>query len=234
MAMYSTEYPAHAPNNGRRGGLIVLGLGLLLMAALVAWLVLRPPPPPLRAEPEVLAIKVLPPPPPPPPQPQPQTPVPQTQAQVVDVPRLDQPEFKQETAAADDQSPAEPGPLGVDGAGSGSGDAFGLIGGGSSGWDGSGHGSGTGSGYAWYSALLKSQAQQAIQKSRRLTSRRYEIAVQVWIGANGEIERVELMDSTGRPDLDAALQDALLGIRQLSRERPAEMPQPVVIRVTSL
>jgi len=231
MAAQSSEFPVHTAS-GQRGGLAMLGLGLLLMTALVVWLLRRPPPVPHAPEPEVLAIKVLPPPPPPPPPPQ--TSTPPDPAKAVEVAKVPQPEFKPETPQPEDQSPPEPGPLGVDGPGNGPGDGFGLIGGGSSGWDGTGNGTGNGSGFGWYSALLKSRAQDTVQKSRRLTSRRYEIAVQVWIGPDGVIERVALMDSTGRDDLDQALRDALLGIHQLPRARPDGMPQPIVIRVTSL
>jgi protein TonB len=55
----------------------------------------------------------------------------------------------------------------------------------------------------------------------------------VWIDAAGKIGRIALVDKTGDPKVDELLKDVLQNLRALRAGPPADMPQPVKIRVTS-
>eukprot|EP01035_Chromulina_nebulosa_P059409 gene59409-81317_t len=127
-----------------------------------------------------------------------------------------------------------PGPPALDAKGTGAGDAFGLQGkeGGADyrvGGDGSG-GTGTGNRLGWYTTLLQQRAQGAVQRQRRLLEARFAITVQIWLAPDGSTERVELLRSTGRPELDRLLKDTLKNMPKLSEPPPKDLPQPAVIR----
>src|SRR5215813_6001505 len=98
----------------------------------------------------------------------------------------------------------------------GEGDAFNLAGnpggrgiltGGGLG-DGSGIGSGDSRGgrYAWYYAKIASELEEAFRKSSRLRTAETRVELRVWADSSGRITRVQLVRSTGKPELDEALQ----------------------------
>jgi protein TonB len=57
--------------------------------------------------------------------------------------------------------------------------------------------------------------------------------VKVWIDGSGQVARAALVDSTGDAHADEVLKEALKGMRALRDTPPADMPQPMKIRVTS-
>jgi protein TonB len=57
--------------------------------------------------------------------------------------------------------------------------------------------------------------------------------VKVWIDSGGAITRAALVDSTGDAHADDVLKQALNSMRALRAAPPADMPQPVKVRVTS-
>ena len=141
---------------------------VLLIAALTAlavWLyrLLGEPAEPTKKR-AVQQIELLkPPPPPPPPKTPPPPPPPPQEQQKIDVPKPDAPP----------EQPADappPGPnLGVDAAGSGSGDGFGLVGKpGGGDLIGGGGGGGGGNRFAWYGALVKERITDAVLKDKKL------------------------------------------------------------------
>lgn len=167
----------------------------------------------------------LPPPPPKPPEEKPPEP------EVKDEVKIDQP---QETPEPQADAPP-PGPdLGVDAEGSGSGDGFGLVG-----KKGAGDliGGAGGNPWAWYDALVNdavnSAFQAALGREKALKNKNYKVIVKVWIDGSGQVTRAALVDSTGDTRADEVLKDALKGMRALRDGPPADMPQPMKIRVTS-
>ena len=167
----------------------------------------------------------LPPPPLKPPEEKPPEP------EVKDEVKIDQP---QETPEPQADAPP-PGPdLGVDAEGSGSGDGFGLVGkkGGADLIGGTG-----GNPWAWYDALVNdavsSAFQAALGREKALKNKNYKVIVKVWIDGGGQVTRAALVDSTGDTRADEVLKDALKGMRALRDGPPADMPQPMKIRVTS-
>jgi protein TonB len=57
--------------------------------------------------------------------------------------------------------------------------------------------------------------------------------VKVWIDARGQISRIALADTTGDAKVDELVKDVLQNLRALREAPPADMPQPIKIRVTS-
>jgi protein TonB len=172
---------------------------------------------PKRDVPQVVKIIRPPPPeelpPPPPPEEKVEEPLPQ------DVP---------EPEAAEEAPPGEQ--LGLDAEGVAGGDAFGLaarrggadiIGGGG------------GAAFAWYTGMIKDGILDALSEDERVRKGNYRLTVRVWLAQDGRVERIALADSTGNPQLDAAIEQALTRVRRLREGPPLEMPQPVTLRIVS-
>lgn len=168
---------------------------------------------------------IKPPPPPPPPPEKPPEPV------VKEEIKLSEPEPEPMDQA--DEPP--PGPdLGIDAEGTGSGDGFGLVGkkGGADLIGGS-----RGNPWAWYDAIVNdavnSAFQDALSREKALKDKTYKVIVKVWIDASGKVSRIALVDKTGDSKVDDLLKDVLESLRALREGPPADMPQPLKIRVTS-
>ena len=128
-----------------------------------------------------------------------------------------------------------PGPdLAVDAEGTGSGDSFGLVGkkGGADLIGGSG-----GNPWAWYDGILNeavnSAFRDALERESALKDKNYKVVVKVWIDRTGKIGRIVLVEKTGDPKVDELLASVLQNLQALREPPPADMPQPVKIRVTS-
>src|SRR5215471_19780382 len=106
-----------------------------------------------------------------------------------------------------------------------------LSGGGLGDGTGGGIGSGTGSRYAWYYAKIASELEQAFRKSQRLKTADTRVELRVWADSSGRITRVQLVRSTGKPELDEALQ-AVVGLR-LRDPPPPDIPMPMIARFTA-
>ena len=124
----------------------------------------------------------------------------------------------------------------------GEGDAFnlagnpggrGLLSGGGLG-DGTGElgsGDGAGSRYGWYYAKLASQIEDAYRRSKRISTASARVEIRVWADRSGRISRVELVRSTGDPELDDAIR-SVVGLR-LRDPPPPDIPMPMLARFTA-
>jgi protein TonB len=162
--------------------------------------IIRPPPPPENE----------PPPPPPPPE------------EKVDLP---EPQPEPEPSA----EPPAGEQLGVDAAGTGAGDGFGLVGR-PGGRDLLATG---GSAYAWYAGVIKNEILQHLTDDKRLRNGSYSVMVKVWVRDDGSVERATLAGSSGNPDRDAVIEGALARLTRLSQGPPRDMPQPISLRIVS-
>ena len=172
-------------------------------------------------------ITLIKPPPPPPPPPEQKPPEPVVKEEI----KISEPDPEPMDQA--DEPP--PGPdLGVDAEGSGSGDGFGLVGkkGGADLIGGRG-----GNPWAWYDGIvneaLNSAFQDALSREKELKDKSDKVVVKVWIDARGQISRIALADTTGDAKVDELVKDVLQNLRALREAPPADMPQPIKIRVTS-
>lgn len=166
--------------------------------------IIRPPPPP--PEPEVK-------PPPPPPE------------EEVDVP---EPQAEPEPTPSNEPPPGEQ--LGVDAEGGAGGDGFGLVGrkGGRDLLAGSG-----GSAYTWYAGLLKNEILGELNALDAARDGAYSVVVRIWVRPDGTVERFNLAQSSGNRDRDRAIEAALARIERISQAPPADMPQPISLRIVS-
>lgn len=179
---------------------------------------------------DVVTVRLVQPPPPPPPPPKQEEPTketPQPKPEPMEEPvRTETPPPLAAPSAA---MPGPAGPPGVAGLPSG-GSGIGIPGGGG----GIGGGGGGGNPFGSYAALLQSRVQSAVQRQPALRRTRYRIEVQVWLTEDGAPNRVELLSSLGSKELDKQFRETLLGITRLPQAPPADMPQPIVLKVNSL
>lgn len=213
----STRKPAWV----RWGGVAV---GLVAAVLIALWLkdMLTPKGPVQKMK--VQQITLVRPPPPPPPPPEEKPPEPEIKEEV----KLDEP---QPTPDEPQQADAPP-PDGI-----AEGPAGGMatdIARGVPTLPGSGGG---GNPWAWYDALVNEAVNSAVQaalgREKALKNRNYKVIVKVWIDGGGQVTRAALVDSTGDARVDEVLKEALNGMRALRDGPPADMPQPMKIRVTS-
>jgi outer membrane biosynthesis protein TonB len=182
----------------------------------------------------VVQISVLVPPPlPPSPPPEVKTPKPADKPPelvVRDHQKPPEPERQQQA----EQAPVSRESPGPDLKGIGSGESIDLAGnkGGESGPT-IGGGGGDRARFGWFASAIENQLKDHLQKNETLRRSGYQITIRLWIRNDGWIERYELVDSVGNPELDRGLRTALEGMPRLERRPPAEMPQPVTLRITA-
>lgn len=61
----------------------------------------------------------------------------------------------------------------------------------------------------------------------------YKLPVSLWVRTDGSIERFELDASSGNPDVDTRLRQALSQFRGFRNPPPAGLPQPIRLQVTN-
>lgn len=198
--------------------LAIGGLGILL-AVLLVWFwahsMLAAKPTQVRQVPQVVQI-IRPPPPdvPPPPPPPPdkvEEPLPQ------DAP---------EPQPAADNAPEQ---LGLDADASAGGDAFGLVA-----RKGGADLVGTGTAiFGRYTSLLKDAILDKLSEDERIRRGSYSVVVRVWVAGDGRVERVALMQSSGRKELDSEIEQQLTRLAKVNESPPIEMPQPVTLKIVS-
>lgn len=193
-------------------------------------------PPPRRVQ-EFTVVTIAPPPPPPPPPPPEVQPPPEPQ--MTEMQPIVEPEIKQEApvdepneappSAADEPPPS--GPLGMDKAAEGPGDRFGLVGrpGGRGFLNGGGGG---GSRWAGFVGAVQQQIEAALRANPKTRGVEMQVRVRLWADATGRVHRVQLVSSTGNAEIDAAVRDEALASLTLRTPPPADMPMPVVARIT--
>ncbi|QIM50728.1 energy transducer TonB family protein [Hydrogenophaga crocea] len=213
----------------RYARLVLVALLAALAIALVVWLyqLFSKPAegPRKRAVQEIELVK--PPPPPPPPKTPPPPPPPQQQEKI-DVPK---PAASPAPTPAPDAQP--PGPTSSL-PGNGSGDAFGLPPGDGRASIGPVGGGGGGDRFAWYGALVRERITEAILRDEKLRKAQdYQRVVNVWVSASGAVTRVELVGAAAQPELDEALRLALRNLAPVREGAPADMPQPIRLRVSA-
>lgn len=80
-----------------------------------------------------------------------------------------------------------------------------------------------------YGEELKSDILTALHRDPVAGRGRYEITLRVWVDSQGAVVRSKLAVSTGSPEQDSAILQAVSGV-SLNRPPPEDMPQPVSFR----
>jgi protein TonB len=168
----------------------------------------------------VQEIHVIRPPPPPPDLPPPPPPPPEEKV-------IPEPEKQPDPTRSDEPPPGDQ--LGLDTQGSSGGDAFGLLGR-KGGRDLLASG---GSAFSWYAGLLKNEIIEQLGNEKQARGSEYSVIVRVWVRDDGTIDRVRIVQSSGNRDRDRAIEAALSRITRVSQAPPADMPQPISLRIVS-
>lgn len=208
---------------------IALGVVLVAFVGMVAWGALSLIGDTKTSKKRVVNITLValpPPPPPPPPPPEEKLPEPEVKEEV----KLPEPEQQQ----AEEAAPASE-ELGLDAEASGSGDSFGLAAkkGGKDITQLGGPLTVNRAQFAWFTGLVQGQLQEQLHKNAKLRRADYRIVVRVWFTDDGRIDHYELVGSSGNAEIDRNLKLAMEEMPRLKQAPPADMPQPVKLRVTS-
>ncbi|WP_075792235.1 energy transducer TonB family protein [Massilia putida] len=209
------------------------GLVLLALAGALLWSMLgtkgkaAPKPPKI-----ALLTPDTPPPPPPPPKFEKKPDPPKEQKEM----KVDQPvQQKVEQAPSPElkmDGPAGDGPSAF-AAGNITSEDLSKIGNGKGGPGGPGEAGGLFNPFDSYSNQLKGELKRYLGKQAALKRRQYEVGIKVWVGADGKLQRFELMGSAGDDDVDAALRAAITALPAFSLPPPSRMPQPIKLRVST-
>lgn len=193
---------------------------MLLVGGAAFWLIRKfihsAPAPQRQVAQEIRVIR----PPPPPPDVEPPPPPPPEE-------KVDIPEPEPDPQRSDEPPPGEQ--LGLDAEGTAGADGFGLAAR-PGGRDLLASG---GSAYAWYAGLLKNEILERLQEDELARKGSYTVLVRIWVRRDGAVERVALAQSSGNADRDRAIEQALSRISRLQQAPPADMPQPVSLRIVS-
>ena len=157
-----------------------------------------------------------------PPPPPPDLPPPPPPEEKVDVPQ----------PKPDPAQPSQPPPgqrLGLDADANGGGDAFGLL----ANKGGRDLLAGGGSAFAWYAGLLKDQILSQLNGDTSARRGEYALVVQVWVRGDGSIDRVRVAQGSGDHARDQAIEQALSRLGRLNQAPPADMPEPISLRIVS-
>lgn len=92
---------------------------------------------------------------------------------------------------------------------------------------------GGGSKYGRYAAQVQSRVVEALRAHRKTKSAALQIQVRIWADSTGRVTRAVLNGSSGDPAVDAAIQNDILTGLQLTSPPPADMPMPIVMRITA-
>ena len=210
------------PKTRRYLTLGLAGLSVTLIAAgtfaLMRNFLSSPAGPPQKVVQEIHLIR-----PPPPPPDLPPPPPPPPEEKVVDVHERDKPD----PTPSNEPPPGEQ--LGLDADGTAGGDAFGLVGN-KGGRELLGQG---GSAYVWYAGLVKNQILEQLNTEKQAHRGEYSLMVRVWVRNDGSIDRVRVVEGSGNRERDQAIEAALTRMGRLSQAPPADMPEPINLRIVS-
>jgi periplasmic protein TonB len=224
--MNQLREPAPQPGFWRRHGgrwltagavlAVLAGLGLLF------WHLLTDTASTKRQVAETPMLMLPPPPPPPEPEPEPQ-PEPEPPEEVAQAPEPLEPLKPAEEAPAPDTSD----PVTMDAEGQAGSDSFGIR----SGSGGGMSGAGAGGGNASYGRYLGYVLQQAIARDERARRLAFRLQVDIWLGPGGELSRVELVQSSGNEEADAAVLAALRALGRIDERPPASLAFPARVSI---
>lgn len=206
-----------------------IGVVLVLLIGVAVFLLQGLFEKPVQAKKQIQQVSIIQPPPPPPPPPEQPPPPPEVKEEKIEEP---EPEPEPKEAQAEEAPPGEE--LGVDAEGGAGGDAFGLVG--KKGGRGL-IGGGGGNAILWYGGQLSKGIERELDKllaDSKARQTAYSVILSVWVGADGRVNRAELVDSSGKPEVDAELRAALGKLSfSVQKAPPEDMPQPLKIRFTS-
>jgi periplasmic protein TonB len=161
-------------------------------------------------------------PPPPPPKPPDKPPDPPKVREEVKIEEQPKPADK-----PDDAKPASDKSLALDAQGGAGSDGFGLAG-----RVGGADLLASGGGGAYYTGLLQRQLFESLMRSKELKGHQFQVLVRIELGADGKVQRSELLSGSGDKDIDRKIETALSETPALKEVPPANL-RTVEIRLTN-
>jgi protein TonB len=203
----------------------LIGAALAILIGVAVYLVQGMFEKPAQTKKQIQQISIVQPPPPPPPPPEIKPPPPPE----VKEEKIEEPEPEPETP--EPEAPPASEDLGVDAEGGAGSDGFGLVGK----KGGRGLIGGGGNAFIYYGQQMQREIADALQRSLGDAARakKYAVVANIWIAPDGALSRAELSGASGDAAVDAALREALAGLRLRLPAPPPGMPQPVKIRIRS-
>ncbi len=209
----------------------LIGGGLLVLLVAILVFVFRESfEKPAQSKKQVQQISVVRPLPPPPPPPKPEIKPPEVKEEE----KIPEPEPAPEPETPEPEAEPPPGDqLGVDANGAAGSDGFGLVG--KKGGAGLIGGGGGGNAIIWYGQHVAKELTSELDSALKDRARhsKYSAVVLVWISPDGNISKVELANSSGTPEIDVALREAISKVHGRFKPPPERMPQPLKVRIRS-
>jgi protein TonB len=84
-----------------------------------------------------------------------------------------------------------------------------------------------------YAQAATKALNEHLLREKALRQSDFRLSVNLWLQADGRLQRAELLGSTGDPQLDSALRDALQRFPGASAPLPDRMTQPLRLRVSN-
>lgn len=199
---------------------VVIGVGLVVKNLLDA------PPATKRQVAKISILPDTPPPPPPPPKEEKKPPPPKEEPKQV----MREEPVKQDVPKQDQQIKME-GP---------SGDGPSAFGAGAITQDYKGGTPGSGDGGGVNRLVMNSYANAAtralndyLAREKELKQQNYKVNVNLWLNADGTLQRAELAGSTGNENVDVMMREALARFPGTGRSVPERLPQPLRLLITN-
>ncbi|MDD2722614.1 MAG: energy transducer TonB [Methylovulum sp.] len=85
----------------------------------------------------------------------------------------------------------------------------------------------------FYASKIEEYLQNELSKRNELRSINYSVIIKIWLDDEGRITRCDLGESTGNKNIDSLLVGTLTGSRKIPNAPPKNMPQPVILRITT-
>ena len=92
---------------------------------------------------------------------------------------------------------------------------------------------GSGTKFGWYAAKVQSSIREALGSNSATRSATMNLQVRIWPDSSGRITRAQLVGSSGNAAVDQAIKNQILTGLQLPQAPPADMPTPIVLRISA-
>jgi len=92
---------------------------------------------------------------------------------------------------------------------------------------------GGGLAFTFYTSQLQRHLQGQLARMQAVKRYDYRVMVRVWLAPDGSLARVELDSGSGDAKVDEALRVALGSLPPMSTRPPADLPQPIKVRITN-
>lgn len=92
---------------------------------------------------------------------------------------------------------------------------------------------GGGSKFGWYAAKVQATIADALRGNPATRSASFSMQVRIWADSSGRISRAQLVGSSGNQAVDDAIRNRVLIGLSLPQAPPADMPMPIVMRLTA-